>query len=250
MDIYQAALTAASKAVTVAGNYLQDASVVSAKEKDIKTLADISMHEVITQELASTGIPVLSEESDRIPDDITGTCWIVDPLDGTFNFSRKYPVAAVSICLWQDGGPSFGIVHDIFNNTVYSAFPGKQTSRQETGIQVSMVVNIGEAILATGFPSGASYETEHVLRVVKSIQSFKKVRAIGSASLMLAQVAAGIFDVYYEKDIYLWDVAAGLSLVQNAGGKYYLRRNGATHKYEVLASNAMIFENAKQQLLF
>ena len=114
---------------------------------------------------------------------------------------------------------------------------------------VSKTNNLMDAVLTTGFPSGGNYSTEYLLKFVSSVQEFKKVRSIGSASLMLCHVAIGICDAYYENDIYLWDIAAGVLLVKEAGGKIYMKRKGNTWKYEVLASNKLIFEEACKLLV-
>jgi myo-inositol-1(or 4)-monophosphatase len=249
MDLLQTAEFAAAAAVNIAREFLQDAQVLSAEQKDIKTLADLQMNEAILQLLQPTGIPILSEESDKDLSLLSARCWIIDPLDGTFNFTRKYPCAAVSICLWDKGSPVAGLVKDITTGHSYQFEKARFSRLQGQDIRVSPVSRIDQAILATGFPSGASYETADLLQFVKNVQAFKKIRAIGAASLMLSQVAAGVFDVYYEKDIYLWDVAAGLGLVENAGGKYWINRSGDTARYEVLASNAALFDIAKAALL-
>lgn len=249
MDLLNIALNAASAAVNIAAQFMEDARIVSSVEKDIKTQADEAMNETIIQQLSVTGIPVLSEETDSNILTLPEQCWIIDPLDGTYNFTRKFPYAAVSICLWKNDTPVCGVVADIFHNTVYSFSEEEKSTLNKQEVHVSVTDNISNATLATGFPSGASYETEVLTSFVKNIQSFKKIRAIGSASLMLANVAAGVFDVYYEKDLYIWDVAAGLGLVKNAGGQYLVRRNGNTHKYEVLACNAALFEHAKSLLV-
>jgi myo-inositol-1(or 4)-monophosphatase len=249
MNLLATAELAASEAMKIAAVFLNDPQVLSAKGKDIKTLADLQMNEVIVKHLAKTGIAIFSEEIDDGNKPMPDHCWIVDPLDGTYNFSRKFPCAAISICLWQNGVPVTGIVKDIFSGQTYIADSGHGSRLQNNVIHVSKTGELADAVLATGFPSGGSYETASLMAFVTNVQQFKKIRAIGAASLMLAHVANGIFDVYYEKDIYLWDVAAGLSLVKNAGGDFFIRQNGATAKYEVLASNAVIFEKAKALLI-
>ena len=91
-------------------------------------------------------------------------------------------------------------------------------------------------------------EFQNLFSFIENVQKFKKIRAIGSASLMLAYVAEGVFDVYYEKDIYIWDVASGLSLVKEAGGMIFFKKTNE-FKYEVLASNKLIFDEAKHLLI-
>lgn len=245
----QIAEKAAEKAMEVALYFLNDAGVLKSEIKDIKTLADLRMNESILKELEFTQIPILSEETDFSKNEIPEQCWIVDPLDGTFNFSRKYPCAGISIGFLEHGNPVLGVVKDIFNNITYSCVHGEGAKKNEIKMEVSKTAELKDAILATGFPSGASYETNDLLQLVKNIQEFKKIRAIGAASIMLCYVADGIFDAYYEKDIYIWDVAAGLSLVEEAGGQFFIRRTPGTFKYEVLASNKVIFHKAKSLLI-
>jgi len=156
------------------------------------------------------------------------------------NFSRGFAMAAVSIALWDKGEPVLGVVHDIHHNLVYSGEVGEGAWCDNQSIQVSAVDTLDKAILATGFPSGRSYDTESLLGFVRSVQSYKKVRMLGSAALMLAQVAAGHFDVYEEEDIYLWDVAAGLALVRAAGGRFSMQPGSGPYKVRVRAGNGWL----------
>ena len=221
-------------------DFLNDAKVTKASGKDIKTLADVAAQECILKVLQKSGIPVLAEEGDHPATDMDSQIWLVDPLDGTFNFSRGFPVAAVSIALWEKGKPMLGVVHDIFSREVYSGLTGQGAWLDDQGIHVSAVGDKSQAILATGFPSGRRYDTDLLRQFVHSVQVYKKVRMLGSAALMLAQVAAGRFDVYEEEDIFLWDVAAGLALVQAAGGDFRMWPGSGPQKYHVRASNGFL----------
>lgn len=219
-------------------NFLSDAGIVDAQGKDIKTLADVAAQECILAILMSTGIPVLAEEGDYSQSmDHGQLVWLVDPLDGTLNFSRSFAMAAVSIALWDGGKPVLGVVHDIFNHHVYSGEVGTGAWLDGGMIRISAVDDVKQAVLATGFPSGRTYDTKSLLRFVRSVQDYKKVRMLGSAAMMLAQVAAGRFDAYEEDDIYIWDVAAGLALVQAAGGCFKMEPGTGPHKYHVRATN-------------
>jgi myo-inositol-1(or 4)-monophosphatase len=239
---------AAFEAQLIANNYINDAQVLSSVFKDIKTQADLMMNDQIINCLQSTKIPILSEEKEH-DKEIPEQCWIVDPLDGTFNFSRGYPCAGISIALWKNNEPVLGVVRDVFGNTTYSSILGQGALFERSTIRVSETMRVKDAILATGFPSGANYEEKELLPFLKNVQTFKKIRALGAASLMLSHVASGVFDVYYEKDIYLWDVAAGLSLVREAGGEVYYQQKSGTMKYDVLASNKNLFEESKSILV-
>jgi myo-inositol-1(or 4)-monophosphatase len=145
--------------------------------------------------------------------------------------------------------PQLGVVRDIFAKATYSSSINEISKLEKIPIMVSKTMFVKDALLATGFPSGANYEDNELMPFLKNVQAFKKIRALGAASLMLSYVASGVFDIYYEKDIYLWDVAAGLSLVKEAGGEIFFRQNPGTMKYEVLASNKNIFEECKSILI-
>ncbi len=236
------ACQAASEAAELLRNkFLTDAGVADSRGKDIKTLADIAAQEIILAKLSATGIPVLAEEGDGKQDvDLSGLVWLVDPLDGTLNFTRGFAMAAVSIALWDGDKPLLGVVHDIFHGHVYSGHVAEGAWFDARDMRVSTVSDLSQAVLATGFPSGRSYDTDSLLRFVQSVQSYKKVRMLGSAAMMLAQVAAGRFDAYEEEDIYLWDVAAGLALVQAAGGCFSMRKGSGPFKYHVRATNGSL----------
>ena len=248
LDLLKIAERAASEAQKIAFGYRSDAQVLSSIYKDIKTQADLEMNECIIQVLKSTNIPIISEEMENTFDIIPARCWIIDPLDGTYNFSRRFPCSGISISLWENNEPVLGVIKDIFTNSTFSCRSNNGSFQDGVVIKVSEVSEVKDSILATGFPSGASYLTNDLAAFVKNVQSFKKVRAIGAASLMLSYVSAGIFDAYYENDIYLWDIAAGLALVKEAGGKIYYRQKSGM-KYEVLASNRSIFDEAKSLLI-
>jgi len=249
MDLRKIAENAADEAMIVAKRFMTDSQVISSEKKDIKTRADLEVNSCVIDHLRPTGIPIISEENEHQSDIIPKRCWIIDPIDGTLNFDRKFPCAGISICLWEKNSPVIGIVKEIFNGLTFSSSLNMGATTGDSKIMVSDVSLVKNAVLTTGFPSGGSYKTEDLFSFVKKVQDFKKIRAIGSASVMLSYVARGIFDAYYENNIYIWDVAAGLCLVREAGGKIFFRKNDGNHKYEVLATNAKIFDEAKSLLL-
>jgi myo-inositol-1(or 4)-monophosphatase len=248
MNLEKIALNASVKAYSVARKFFSDAVILSYESKDIKTLADEEINQCILNELEVTSLPIISEEINNQEIILKNQNWIIDPLDGTLNFSRQFPFSSISIALWENEMPKLGLVKNIFDDTLYTSFLNKGTKKNNQYVKVSQVSEIRNAVLATGFPSGSNYESGNLFSFVLNVQKFKKIRAVGSASLMLAYVAEGVFDVYYEKDIYLWDVAAGLSLVKEAGGLIFFRKTEGW-KYEVLASNRVIFDEAKDLLI-
>ncbi len=220
--------------------YSADAGIRSLAGRDIKTNADIAAHREILSFLQPSQIKILSEESFSTANpsfDIAEPQWIIDPLDGTLNFSRSFPLASVSIAYWEFGKPVFGVLYDLGSKTLWSSHVGFSATHDREPIHVSSTSAFNQAILATGFPTGSSCDQEHVQHLYRRLQAFKKVRMLGCASLMLANVASGRFDVYEELDIYIWDVAAGIALVSAAGGQYWLKPGNSPVQFHVYASN-------------
>jgi myo-inositol-1(or 4)-monophosphatase len=227
--------------------HLYNPGILTNEFKDIKTLVDQKMNEFVISSLSKTEFPILSEES-KLSENIR--CgWILDPLDGTLNFTRNFSFYSISVAFVDNFVPVHGFVLDISRNIFFSTNLNKQASKNNSIIKVSEESELSNSVLVTGFPSGASYNSKDLLSFVKNVQKFKKIRALGCASLMLCLVAEGVFDVYYEKGIYLWDIAAGLAIVEAAGGRYKLKKMSEPFQYEVFASNQYIFDKASNFIL-
>lgn len=215
--------------------YRQDAGVVSASGRDIKTEADLAAERQILDQIRLAGFPVLSEESGTSGDfDKEGDFWVVDPLDGTFNFARGLPFCGVSVGFWSRGRPLLGVIHDLGSGETYSGIVGQGAWMNGRSIRTAST-SLESAVLATGFPTGRDYSDSSLQKTIAGIQHFKKVRMLGSAAMMLASVAAGRLDAYWEESIWLWDVAAGLALVEAAGGCCHLSAVGPDWRLDVLA---------------
>lgn len=210
---------------------------------DVKTDADFLLHDLVVERLRSaSGLPVLSEE-DAAGDDgeDAGLRWIVDPLDGTLNFSRGIPFCAVSIALWDDGTPLLGVVHDAAREECFAGLVGEGAWRDGRAVAVSAVAAPARAVLCTGFPAQTDHGEEAVRAFAGDVAAFRKVRCLGSAALSLAYVACGRADAYWEQDIALWDVAAGLALVRAAGGAAAFTPTPAGRRtYRVAATNGAL----------
>lgn len=199
-----------------------DAGVLSRAGRDLKTQADLNAEALILERLAKTGIPVQAEESGGALA-TTGLCWVVDPLDGTVNFSRGFPMFGVSIALIRDGQPWLGVIQDGAGGDLYTGEVGVGAWKNDAPMRVGETRDPAQAVLATGFPTGRDFSPAALAAFIGRVRGFKKIRMIGSAALSLAHVAAGVFDAYYEEDIYWWDVAAGCALVRAAGGTVRLQ---------------------------
>jgi myo-inositol-1(or 4)-monophosphatase len=187
---------------------------------DVKMQADVDSENLIRARLARTKLPVIGEE-------IGGEAallgrdepyWAVDPLDGTFNYLRGLPASCVSIGLWRGRRPVLGVVFDFGRDEVFAGGAGLGLTLNGRKHVPQWAPEVSRAVLCTGFPLGMDRGPDAVRTFVGQVQRFKKIRMLGSAALALAYVACGRADVYYEESIKLWDIAAGLALVEGAGG--------------------------------
>ena len=218
-----------------------DAGVTKEEGKDLKTQADVTAEKKILEILSTSCHPQISEEAGIAPElPETGPCWIVDPLDGTMNFTRGFPVSCVSISLWIDASPALGVILDLNGGRLYRGIAGQGAEADGEQLRVSAVDDAGQAVLATGFPTGRSYDTEDLAKFISSVKRFKKIRMIGSAALSLTYVASGVWEIYHEENVFLWDVAAGLALVKAAGGEIAFSPLASNGTFTVTASNGRV----------
>lgn len=217
--------------------------ICHARGRDIKIAADAEIDQAIVALLASDdGFPLLTEESGHVGHSASagGYCWIVDPLDGSFNYSRRIPLCAVSVALWRGSQPLLGVVHDPMRREVFSGIVGVGAWLNGRRMTISDVRLPERGVLCTGFPVASEFSTAAVARVVRAVRAFKKVRWLGSAALSLAYVASGRADAYMESEIYVWDVAAGVALVLAAGGQVRVRAGRQPLTRVVMANNGRV----------
>ncbi len=237
-DLLHLAIAAAEEAGRVILESQGQFDVLRAEGKDLKSAADLSAERIILERLETTGLAIVSEETRTDAAALREErCWIIDPLDGTLNYTRGLPIFCLSIALWQNGRPLLGVIHDPNLNVTYSGIVGQGMTMNSLPAKVSAVTAVEQAVLCTGFPSGRSYDSAALTQFVSSVQRFKKVRLLGSAALCLAHLAAGHVDAYCEEDIWLWDVAAGLALVEAAGGQVHYGPWSHELKSRVYATN-------------
>lgn len=231
---------AKSSVRSVVNNNPSSRHVEQSSRRDVKITADRLLESAITKYLAArTNIPVISEEGGVIVKGKLGMPyrWIVDPMDGSLNFSRGIPLCALSIALWKGMEPVLGVIYDFIRGETFKGLVGAGATLNGKSIKVSDVNKKGNAILATGFPAGASFSRHDISDAVNDFRSYKKVRLFGSAAISLAYVASGRVDRYEENGIRLWDVAAGLAIVKAAGGVVRISRSGTDDRYNVKAVN-------------
>jgi myo-inositol-1(or 4)-monophosphatase len=191
---------------------------------DVKLQADVDSEKLVRSELAASGLPVIGEElgGDAALFEGDALYWVVDPLDGTYNYLRDQPATCVSIGLMRGREPLCGVIHDFCGGRVYEGVVGRGVTINGVPVTPQWAENLAQACLMTGFPAAANKSAEALAVFVRRVGQFKKVRMIGSAALATAYVGMGLADVYLENGTNLWDVAAGLALVKAAGGDYVL----------------------------
>lgn len=146
--------------------------------------------------------------------------WIVDPLDGTTNFIHDLPFYCVSIGLQKNEEVILGVVYDVTRSECFYAVKGGGAYCNETPIQVSPALGLSSSLIATGFPYDGLGQTDAFLEVLKSLtENSHGFRRLGSAALDLCYVACGRVDGYFQHNLKPYDVAGGIVIVQEAGGK-------------------------------
>lgn len=145
--------------------------------------------------------------------------WFVDPLDGTTNYAHSYPFFCCSVALVKNGQPLLGVIYDALRDECFTAEKGKGAFLNGKKLKVSATRTLEESLLCTGFAYAVRethYNLDNFKRFVLTAQG---VRRDGSAAMNLAYVAAGRFDGFWERGIQAWDMAAGVLMVTEAGGK-------------------------------
>ena len=188
---------------------------------DLVTEFDKRSEEVIVSSVQKQfpGHAILAEESGHLKT-VSEYLWVIDPLDGTTNFAHGIPIFSVSIGLLRNNSPVVGVVYDPFRNEMFSTELGNGAFLNGRPIHVSTCVDLGQAVISTGFP----YDLR--INPLNNFQQFiqfqlrtQAVRHLGSAALDCAWTAMGRLDGYWEFGVKLWDIGAGALLVREAGGR-------------------------------
>ncbi len=241
-DLHLAQSAARAAGGILRSEFSRGSAVKSEIGKDIKLEADVLAEKVLLEHLRSgSGHPILSEEAGEDASfEQAGLRWIVDPLDGTFNFSRRLPLCCVSIGLWDGHRPILGVIYDFVGDAMYAGIVGSGATRNGISIYVSETCAQNRAAICTGFPAGSDFGRDSILGFVRQVQHYKKVRMVGSAAMSLAFLAAGHVDAYQEDEINFWDIAGGIALVIAAGGRYATRPGSHRWQFEVFADNGLL----------
>ena len=218
-------------------------------EADLVTAADRAS-EALIRERVSQQFPshdVLGEEQ-GLEDRGSEYRWYVDPLDGTTNFAHGFPVFAVSMAvehrLGDEGTRIAGVVYDPTRDELFAAEKGKGAQLNGKAIHVSKITQLKECLVATGFPSHKRHKNPNIFFYHQITLRTHGVRRAGSAALDLCSVACGRFDGFWEFNLNPWDTAAGVLMIEEAGGKVS-RFDGSAFQLnsrETLASNRLVHD--------
>jgi myo-inositol-1(or 4)-monophosphatase len=195
---------------------------------------------------------ILAEESGTLGNLNSPYLWAIDPLDGTTNYAHQYPFSATSVGLLCDGIPQVGVIYDPFHNELFRAAKGLGATRDRKPIRVSQTAELAKSLLVTGFaydrretPDNNYAEFCHLTHLTQG------VRRGGAAAIDLAYVACGRLDGFWERGLSPWDMAAGIVLVQEAGGQVtaYDQSEFQLDSGRILATNGHIHRQLSQVLL-
>lgn len=212
--------------VAESGRRVAAARSFSVEEKgtreNIVTSADVENEAFLRSRLTSLvpGSSFVGEEGDESPILEEGYTWIVDPIDGTMNFSRGIPEVGVSVALFRDGEPYIGVVHNPFTGRMWTSEVGRGTWRDGVPVHVSDRP-LDDCILSTAWCCYRKELAPGVFRVSESLYPrINDIRRIGTAAVELSMLAEGAVDLYFEIRLSPWDHAAALTCVGAAGGVY------------------------------
>ncbi len=219
-------LNVAREAALTAGNYLKKCF---GRESGIEYKGDINLvterdkeSQKIIYKMIKENFPlhsILGEEDLNVEKD-KEMLWLIDPIDGTTNFARSLPAFCVSIAFMREGRVQMGVVYIPLLDEMFYAVRGSGAFLNKKPIHVSKEKGIGKSLLATGFPyDRRESKINNVDHFNKFIVRALGIRRMGAAAMDICYTAAGRFDGFWELKLFPWDTAAGLLMVEEAGGK-------------------------------
>jgi fructose-1,6-bisphosphatase/inositol monophosphatase family enzyme len=209
--------------------------------REVKIRADTKLNKVMVEELyKQSSFNIISEEVDKNILYENEYNWILDPLDGSFNYLRGIPIFCISLGLWKGFEPVLGVIYDLTKNDIYHGLVGEGAYKNNKQIKVSEGNRFCDAVLCTGFPVNYSYSRDNIIKFAENVQKYKKIRLFGSAAMSLSFLADGKVDAYTEENIMIWDVAAGIAIVKAAGGNVRFTHGEAKNSLFVSVTNGSL----------
>ncbi len=253
MNVMMAAVQKAARGLVRDFGEIEHLQVSKKGLGDFVSTADKRSEKILIEELqkARPDYAFITEETGIIPGRDPHHTWIIDPLDGTTNFLHSIPHFAITVALKRGDEIVVGVTYDPIKDEMYWAEKGKGSFVNQRRLRVSARRHRDEALVAMGTPFGNHGDRSSFQKHLEKIMPVTAgTRRFGAAALDLAYVASGRFDVFFEDHLKLWDLAAGILLVKEAGG-YVSEINGGKNMLEsgsVLASNAILFDSFQDLL--
>jgi myo-inositol-1(or 4)-monophosphatase len=216
---------------------------------EVDRVAEQHILQVIQRHFPAHGI--LAEESGRLGEGDSEYLWAIDPLDGTTNYAHGYPVACVSVGLFIGGTPQVGAIYNPFRQELFRAARGLGATLNRRPIRVSQTQELGRSLLVSGFAYDRRETADNNYAEFCHLTHLTQgVRRSGSAALDLTDVACGRLDGYWERGIKPWDIAAGIVILEAAGGLVtaYDGTPIAIESGRILATNGQIHSSLSQAL--
>ncbi|WP_245542849.1 inositol monophosphatase family protein [Thermodesulfobacterium hveragerdense] len=228
--------------------YFSSVEVFHKEKIDLVTSVDLKSEEKLKDGLKRIFpfASILAEESYHPQQDLPEVFWLVDPLDGTTNFAHRLPWFAISVALMQGETPVLGMVYNPMTEELFYAVRGQGAYLNGNAIRVSSADNLLSSLLCTGFPVSKIMDSPDlfILLFKEFMTKCQGVRRFGSAALDLAYVACGRYEGFWEPYLKPWDTAAGILLVEEAGGKVTDYLGNPYHPFlnTIVASNSHIHQ--------
>ena len=250
INIIARACLKASKSLIRDFGEIENLQVSMKAPGDFVSSADKRTEKILINELqkAHPDYGIVTEESGIINKNNLTNRWIIDPIDGTFNFLNGVPQFAISVAYEEKGEILCGVIFNPVTNEMFCGEKGNGAYLNNSRIRVSNKKKIEDSLLVTGGPKQASSIKKKIFEEYIEISNkSSNVRKYGSAALDMAYVACGRFDGYWQREINLWDVAAGIVIVKEAGGfvDFFEEDTKFPLKKNVLATNSGIHEKLK-----
>lgn len=224
---------------------IENLQVSSKGPGDFVTSADKRTEKILIEELqkAHPEYGIITEETGIINKSNTKNRWIIDPIDGTFNFMNGVPQFAISIGYEEENEIKCGVIFNPILNEMFYAEKGNGAFLNNSRIRVSSKNKIKDSLIVTGGPKGESKIKEKIFsEYVNVSNNVANVRKFGSAALDLAYVACGRFDGYWQRELNYWDIAAGIVILKESGGfiDFFEEDKNLPLKKNILATNSLI----------
>jgi myo-inositol-1(or 4)-monophosphatase len=230
---------------------IENLQVSSKGPGDFVTSADKRTEKILIEELqkAHPNYGIVTEETGIINKSNTKNRWIIDPIDGTFNFMNGIPQFAISVGYEEENEIKCGVIFNPILNEMFCAEKGNGAYLNNSRIRVSNKNKIKDALIVTGGPKVASKIKDKIfLEYINVSNNVSNVRKFGSAALDVAYVACGRFDGYWQRELNYWDIAAGIIILKEAGGfiDFFEEDRNVPLKKNILASNSFIHEELRE----